>query len=238
MKRTVPFIIASAAGFVLIGSRFIPPAQKWDVKLSTWFDVVAAFAIVLGAGSLLRANLQKIASRQPGWGFGAVTILAFLITLVVGLGKLGVNPSEDHPTFAWGGDYVEAGSGFWWIYEYVFNPLQATMFAMLAFFMASAAFRAFRAKNTEAILLLGTAFVVLIGRTYAAVPLTGWIPENAFGLPAESLRFDNLTGNVIMGVLNLSGMRAITIGIALGVVATSLKVLLGVDRPYLGSDRE
>jgi len=238
MKRTVPLVIASVAGFVLVAARFVPFAQPWGEKVALWFDIIAAFAIVLGAGNLLMANLKKISGRQAGWGFALVTILSFLVTLAVGLFKVGVLPSEEFPNHPWAGYYIAKGSALWWIYEYVFNPLQATMFAMLAFFMASAAFRAFRAKNVEAILLLGTAFIVLIGRTNAAVWLTGWFPEEWLFLPPDSLRFDRLTETVIMGVFNLSGTRAIVIGIALGIVATSLKVLLGVDRPYLGSGRE
>ena len=53
----------------------------------------------------------------------------------------------------------------------------------------------------------------------------------------EWLSFDSMT-NYIMSVFNLAGMRAITIGIALGVASTSLKVLLGVDRSYLGAGDE
>ena len=58
-----------------------------------------------------------------------------------------------------GGETQGSGSMFWWFYEYAFKPLTSTMFAMLAFYVASAAFRAFRAKNFEAILLLSTAFM-------------------------------------------------------------------------------
>ena len=118
----------------------------------------------------------------------------------------------------------------WWLFEYVYNPLQATMFALLAFFVASAAFRAFRAKTTEATVLLTTAFIVLLGRTYAGTWLTSAVPDD---YPA--LTFPGMTA-IIMGVFNTAGQRAIMIGIALGVAATSLKVLLGVDRSYLGSD--
>ncbi len=229
MKRTVPLIIAAVTGFVLIVAYFIPYTESWGEKAMIWFDILAAIAFLLGGGNLLKVHLQKISSRRAGWGFSVVTLLAFLITLVIGLSKFDVNPSEQFPENSWSGDYVADGSGFWWIYQFVYLPLAATMFAMLAFYIASAAFRAFRAKNPEAIILLTTAFIVLIGRTYAGVFLTGWLPE--------ALRFDNLTGT-IMSVFNLAGNRAITIGIALGIVSLSLKVLLGVDRSYLGSDGE
>lgn len=131
--------------------------------------------------------------------------------------------------YPWSGQYRHQGNPFWWIYEFIFKPLTATMFAMLAFYVASAAFRAFRAKNLEAMLLLGTAFIILLGRTFAGVYLTAWIPEEFAGLRIENLSM------FIMQVFNTAGNRAIMIGIALGIASTSLKVLLGVDRSYLGS---
>lgn len=131
--------------------------------------------------------------------------------------------------YPWSGLYNAYGSPFWWLYEYAFNPLQATVFALLAFYVASAAFRAFRAKNFEAILLLGTAFIILLGRTAAGVWLTSGFPDAIGGL-----RVENLTV-WIMSIVNTAGNRAIMIGIALGIASTSLKVLLGVDRSYLGS---
>mgnify|MGYP004110418041 FL=1 len=103
---------------------------------------------------------------------------------------------------------------------------------MLAFYVASAAFRAFRAKNLEAILLLGTAFIILLGRTFAGATLTSWLPDSIAGPKIENLTV------TIMTVFNTAGNRAIMIGIALGIAATSLKVLLGVDRSYLGSQED
>lgn len=131
--------------------------------------------------------------------------------------------------FPWSGAYDAAGTPFGWIYEFIFQPLTATMFALLAFYVASAAFRAFRAKNAEAILLLGTAFIILLVQTPLGVWLTAWVPDSLSALRADELK------RYIMSLFNTAGNRAIMIGIALGVVATSLKILLGIDRSYLGS---
>jgi hypothetical protein len=231
MKRLIPLWIAGLGGFVLIAAYFVPHTQDWGEKAGIWFDILAAVAFVLGGGSLLKIHLRKVSDRKPGWAYSAITLAAFLSMLVVGLGKIGVNPNPKFPDHPWSGFYLESGL-FWWLYEYTMKPLTATMFAMLAFYIASAAFRAFRAKNLEAVLLLGTAFVILLGRTYAGVVLTAWVPDGLSGLKLE-----NLTP-YIMDVFNTAGNRAIMIGIALGVASTSLKVLLGVDRSYLGSAEE
>ena len=230
MKRTIPMLIASAAGLVMIVAYFVPATEGWGEEVGRWFEILAAMAFVLGGANLFAHHLQKISGKKAGWGYSAVTLLAFVVTLGVGLFKVGVAPASQFPDHAWSGSYQEEGSAFWWIYEFAINPLTATMFALLAFFVASAAFRAFRAKNLAASLLLITAFIVLLGRTYTGTWLTSWMPESLSGLTIPGLTI------TIMSVFNMAGQRAIMIGIALGVVATSLKVLLGVDRSYFGSD--
>ena len=62
--------------------------------------------------------------------------------------------------------------------------------------------------------------------------MTAWIPESFSGLRIENLAV------YIMQVFNTAGNRAIMIGIALGIASTSLKVLLGIDRSYLGSQED
>ena len=219
-------------GFILIISYFIPATQGLGEVAAIWFDILASIAFILGGGNLLKIHLKKISDKSVGWAYSAITIAAFVITLFVGLGKIGVNPNPQYPEFSLSGHYREIGSPFWWLYEYAFKPLTATMFAMLAFYISSAAFRAFRAKNIEAILLLGTAFIILLGRTFAGVYLTSWLPDWMSGLKIENLTI------YIMSVFNTAGNRAIMIGIALGIASTSLKVLLGVDRSYLGSGED
>jgi hypothetical protein len=132
--------------------------------------------------------------------------------------------------YPWSGAYNSPGSAFGWLYEFGFKPLQATLFSLLAFYVASAAFRAFRAKNLQAILLLATAFIILLGQTFAGYWLTSWIPDSS---PLAFLKIKSLTEFV--AVFLTAGSRAIMIGIALGVASTSLKILLGIDRSYLGT---
>ena len=231
MKRLIPLWITAIAGIVLIASYFVPYAQGLGELTSIWFDILAGFAFILGGGNILKVHLKKVSDKAAGWGYSVILLGSFLITLFVGLGKIGVHPSTDYPDNSWSGVYLEVGSPFWWLYEYAFKPLTATMFAMLAFYIASASFRAFRAKNVEAVLLLGTAFIILLGRTFAGVWLTSWLPESLSGLKIENISV------YIMQVFNTAGSRAIIIGIALGIASTSLKVILGVDRSYLGSAR-
>ena len=237
MKHNVPLLITAVGGFVLIGAYFIPYTQGWGENVAVWFDVLAAIAFVLGGGNLLKTHLKRVSDRVRGWGYSVIVLASFLITLWIGIGKAGVNPSPQFPEFAWSGQYRQIGSGFWYLFEYAFVPLTATMFSLLAFYIASAAFRAFRAKNLEASLLLGTAFIILLGRTFAGVALTSWIDPAVWGgfTYFTGLRVENLTV-YIMSVFNTAGNRAIMIGIALGIVSTSLKVLLGMDRSYLGKD--
>ena len=233
IRRTVPLLIGSAAGFVLIVAYFVPVAESWGEQVSIWFDVLASMAFLLGGGNLLKVHLRKVDSRDAGWAYSAVTLVAFAITLTVGLLKVGGHPNPQYPaSSSWSSQYSEVGTPFWWIYEYPFVPLTATVFALLAFYVASAAFRAFRARNTEAVLLLATAFIILLGRTFAGVYLTGWLPDWLSGLRIENLSVD------IMRVFATAGNRAIMIGVALGTAAVSLKILLGVDRSHLGSGED
>jgi len=224
--RTIPLFITAIVGFVLVIAYFIPhpPFDALREDFSIFFDVIAAVAFILGGGNLVKMHGDRISRKDSNWGYSLVTILGFLIVLVIGLTKMG------NPNGFLGSSVTQTGSYFHYAYEYVFKPCSATMFALLAFYVASASFRAFRAKNAEATILLLVAFTILLGRTFVGSLLTSWLPENLYFLTIPYL------ADKIMVVLNFAGNRAIMIGIALGIVSTSLKVIIGIDRSYLGSD--
>ncbi|CAN5691064.1 hypothetical protein BH11MYX1_BH11MYX1_32910 [soil metagenome] len=121
------------------------------------------------------------------------------------------------PQMGWGAN----GRVRTWCYDYVYGPCNATMFALLAFFVASAAFRAFRARNIDAALLLGSAIIVLL----AQAPIGRWLTTS---LPHLA--------DWILDVLSNGSRRAIIMGAAVGAIATGLRVILGIERSHLGGE--
>lgn len=229
MKRTVPLVITFIVGTLLLVAYFIPhwPFARLRDDFNTFFDVVAAFAYIVGGGNLLRMHGRRAALRQAGWGYSLVTLAGFLAMMGFGFSKLywreGIGVGWDLQ-----GDLNDPTLFFKRTYDNVFRPCSATFYALLAFFIASASYRAFRARNVEASLLLGTALIILLGRTFVGTLLTAWLPASLSFLTIPEL------SNWIMSVPNQAGNRAIMIGVALGIVSLSLKVILGIDRSHLG----
>jgi len=203
---------------------FIPPLKDLERTFTLFFDIIAVFAFFLGGGNLLRVHFNKLRNKKPDWGYSIVTIVGFTWMLIVGLLKIG-NPGNIASA-------VDApGSLFYQTFHTVLVPLSSTMYSLLAFFVASASYRAFRAKNREATLLLIAAFIILLGRTPFGMMVSGWIPDS-FSL----LQIPNLAV-WIMNSPNLAGQRAIMIGIGLGVISMSLRLILGIERSHLGGDK-
>lgn len=224
MRQAIPLTITLFVGLLLIVAVFIPPLKNLERTFTLFFDIIAVFAFFLGGGNLLRVHFSKLRYKKPDWGYSIVTIVGFTWMLAVGLFKLG-NPGNIAAA-------VDAPGGlFYQTFQTVLVPLGSTMYSLLAFFVASASYRAFRAKNREATLLLIAAFIILLGRTPFGMMVSGWIPES-FSL----LQIPNLA-IWIMNSPNLAGQRAIMIGIGLGVISMSLRLILGIERSHLGGDK-
>jgi hypothetical protein len=219
VKREIPLILTALVGLVFFVQFFVPhyPMEFLSNMLTDWFSIIAAAAIWLGALNLLRVSAEKIYKKESDWFYAAVTIASFFLIVVIGF------------FFSGGRSFQDPGTRFDWLYLNIYTPLMATMFALLAFFVASASYRAFRARNTQATVLLLAAFVVMLGRT----PFGDWLSRLLF-LPA-GWGISNLS-NIIMNYFNVAGQRAIMIGIALGTVSTSLRIILGIERTYLGGE--
>ncbi len=206
MRREIPLILTIIFGWFMVADFFIP--IRWvgavSSELQVWIIIVAAAAVVLGVANVSRIHIKKISRKERDWPYSLP--LLFGVALMGSIGLIfGVQP----------------GGLFDFLYLNAYVPMQGTMFALLAFFIASAAYRAFRIRSFEAGLLAITAVLVMIGR----VPIGQAIHSS---LPTIS--------EWIMNYPNLAAKRAIMIGAALGAISTGLKIILGLERNLLGGE--
>ena len=213
LKRQLPLAITFVMGIAFTFQYYIPHPVSEDAitNVSKWMQIISGFALFLGLASLFHVHAVKIKRQVPGWGYSLALYVAMLGTIVVGFWSHGETRTDGGQT------------AFGWLYDYTMVPLQGTMFSILAFFIASAAYRAFRARSREASVLLAAAVVVMMGRVPLGQFLVPWTWD---------------VTQWLLNVLNSAVRRAILIGVSMGAVALSLKIILGIERSYLGGGKD
>lgn len=218
MKRRLPLAIVFIGGVIFFIAYYIPHYFSEEILqrviLVDWLKVIAVFAFIISLHSLLHLHINKIKRKAENWQYSILTISGLTIMFLFGILI---------PERALGG--IREGSVYNWIFMNIQVPMQATMFSLLAFYISSAAFRAFKARSVEATCLLLAAAIVMLGR----VPLGESLKMMTNGI----LNFPGWT-QWILDVPNMATKRAIRFGVALGMIATSLKIILGIERSWLG----
>ncbi len=231
LRARGPLVVAFFAGLIPIVALWVPKQflsgdKGMSPRLDQWLIIVAGFALLLGVVNVIQNGTRRIRRREKGWFFSAVLLTGLFIT--AGIGIWSTITGEGITTRPDG-----SATPFQWIATNMFQPLQSTIFALLAFFMASAAFRAFRARNTEATILLLAGILVMAGRVplleFLAAPLPPLQPPAA----TASQGLGKLT-EWIMQTPNGAAQSGIIIGAALGAASMAIRVILGIERGYLG----
>jgi hypothetical protein len=205
MKKTLPLVIVFGCGFFMLIAFFIPVrfVQDTSQMLQNWYIGVAAFFVFIGIINLIKINIEKIQRRLRDWQYSFFLLGFLLFMMFAGFALRG---------------HTE-GPVFMYMFNYFYTPCSATMFSLLAFFVASASFRAFRAKTPEATLLLIAAVIVMVGRIPVGYGIWHGFPDLV---------------EWIMTVPNTAANRGIIFGINLGLISMALRVLLGIERSYMG----
>lgn len=200
MRRSLPMVMAMAIGSLMLLDFFFDEAHI--NALGRFFlestVIIVAFALLLGLVNVLVVHSRRIIKREGGWIYSIALVAMAVVVIIAGI------PGPDSAVFAW-------------IFDHIQFPLQAATFSLLAFFVATAAYRGLRVRSWEALAFVLTAVVVLIGQ----VPVSRYL--GAF-VPALK--------DWILNVPSTAGVRGIIIGVALGTIATGIRVLMGFDRPY------
>ena len=339
-KRHIPLLILIGVGLLTLFGHFINNTliQSFvDKDALQWFDIIASFAMFLGALNMLKLQVIKIIKKQKNWQYSILAVVGFAFAIFAGFFYRGANfitisgiqdenlsevaiiiaeelnetnsfnienkimashdgyeidklfitegnaklfmekltpyvAAAELKSKSWGAHVQTKGSLFYWMFINIITPLGATMFALLAFFVASASYRAFRIRNFEATLLLVAGIILMLGR----VPIGGLIPwwvvstMLMFGIGAISAPFIKertillgiVSGGIVIFIITgtlmgwnqnppyllsipviqdwifaypaMAGSRALMIGISLGIVATSFRIIIGLDKSFLG----
>lgn len=196
--------IAAGAGLLTLLGYFIPVPVLLAVRMQlvSWATLLAAVAVLIGAYSLVRAHLLNFMSFKTGGAYSLIAVLGFAAMLIAGI----VTPLTGIPASAFLLDHVVLAGA-------------TALSALLLFVLVMAAARVMRRPPS----LLSVAFLISL-----VIALIGLAPT-VTGMP--DLGFAGL-GDWLAQVPAVAGGRGLLIGISLGVIATGLRVLLAIDRPY------
>ena len=174
--------------------------------------VVGCFTLLLGIWNLFAIHGKTVIKKKEGWYNSAAFFVAFFSILIIGFLKdrnIGVSSDLFGILF----------SGF-------LLSLKSTMFSLIAFYIASASYRAFRIRSTESALMMLAATIIMLALVPVGAAITNWIPKTGM---ISALRLENL-GDWLLTSPNMAVQRAIAFGIAVGAMATSLRIWLSLER--------
>jgi len=204
-KREIPLLITFLSGMIAVLEYYIPvdATKNAFTVLKNWGIVISAFALGFGAVNLFIVYGRRI-KRAPSMVdrvFSVWLLFLLIVTAVVGV------------------SLTSASDQYRWIYNSIYLPLGATMYASLCFYMTAGAYKVLRARTLDSTLLLITAFLVILGNT----PLFPAIWKGFFSWRKW-----------IFDVIVSGSYRGIRIGVGIGSVVLGIRTLLGMETGYLG----
>jgi len=219
IKKYIPLSLCFLFGVLTLGSYYVPTAssENYMEAMNKWENIVAGFAFLLGLFGLFYSHFHKITRKVDGWGYSLFVYIGFFMMVI--------------PAIMSQGRLMEGTSltSIGWGYRFIYNALAGTMFSVLAFYIVSTAYRAFRIKSAQAGVLFVAALVVILGK----VPIGQMLWDTTLGWTHT-----HVSGIVqwLMDVPVVAGRRGIMMGLAIGGIVTGLKIIFGIERQYMGRD--
>ena len=204
VRRQIPILIVFVSALLVMVDYFlkIPGTGPVVKDLQNWGIILTAFALGFGAVNLFYLHTRHISRRTAGqWPFSIWLLLMIVVFAVIGVAT--------GPT----------GPQYSWLYNASYFALNATVYSSLGFYMTTGCYRALRARNAEAALLLVVGAIALLRNAPAvAVGVPIIIPMEAW----------------LSSIPTTSAQRGIMIGAALGAIALGVRTMIGRETGFLG----
>ena len=204
-KTIGPIALGFVCALIVIMGNFFEFASITSLasEIKNFASIIAGFALFIGLIGIVRQHTNNVIKRDSKMLYSGTLLGILIIFLIVGLG------------------YGQGSSQFLWIYDTVYGPLTATTYALLAFWVCSAAYRAFKIKSLESGILVICGILVFFGVTPLSAAISPYFTS---------------TNTFISNVINVAGQRGLTIGIGIGILSFGLQIILGLERSWMGAD--
>ena len=203
-RGTVSTAVAMAVGLLVLVGYFVPIGALGAVRavFLQWAILLAAAALLAGMFHMLIVHWRHFRERRLAATDSLLLVLALLASFILTL------------------IYGMSGAPARWMLDYLILPVAGSLLALLAVTLAYASINLLRRRSgLISLVFFFTLLFSLLG--VAALPGLGTLP-----FISDTLR------PWIAQVPAAAGARGILLGVALGVLATGVRVLLGTDRPY------
>ncbi len=211
--------------------------QDGTTVMGKILQVIQGILLFLGVYSVLRVHAGRFLKRQKDWAFSLVLLCSMMAMITVGYGEYidnvrsaGVHANAESWTF-W-----QYGKDF--LFDGMLQNMDAAMFSIIAFFILSAAYRAFRIRSIESTILLASALIMILALMGLAEYGSGQVIERITGGdPSHFANNFSLTSIRlwIRDTLQAPSIRALEWGIFIGGLAMGIRLWLSLERSGGGS---
>lgn len=208
-RKEISVAICAVLGFLMIAQYYvdIPAISSIANYCQIFATSIASFMMIFGTTSLILFNYGHVKKKTPGQWF----MSAWAIFLIVSISAIGLTLGPNQLYFKW-------------MFENVFINLDTAMYSVLGFYVLSAAWRAYRARNLDATFLLVSGILAAL--------VNAPVGEFIFGSGVISL------GNWVVNVPTIAGLRTTYFGVALGSIYVALRTFIGKESGVLGISEE
>jgi hypothetical protein len=182
--------------------------SSFIVPMGNILMILWGFAVGLGLINLSITNGKKIKKLESGWIYSVAFFVAMFAMMIACF------MDAYHPT-SLAKQFYEV------LFTYMYMPLGATIFSLLALFMVTSAYRAMRVRTFEAAVMVISACIIMLGQ----VPIGLWITR---ALP-PGIQFPRVAA-WLLWIANTAAYRAVMFGIYIGSIAIALRMWLSLER--------
>lgn len=217
LKSPFTTAIAMSVGLVVLLGYFFGTNAAGEPTTLGWIRdfflrgavLLAAMALLVGVANLASVHAAKIRTKKEA-GYSLILLVAMFTTILVGLVDIVRMYLSGSPNFTW----------IQWVFTHIQLPVETSLMAILAVSLTYAAARLLGRRMTIFSVLFTLVLLLL---------LLGAVPQFYAKVPMlADMR------NWIINVPAVAGGRGILLGVALGTIATGIRILMGSDRPYRG----